>query len=94
VNGTPLGMIGYAGSPVPGAAFPRAAWAFDAVYTPVETPFRAQAITAGAAFLSGWELFFWQGLHAFRLFTGHAPNAADLRTALGDAPPLPAMVAR
>jgi len=94
VNGTPLGMTGYAGSPVPGGIFPRVSWAFDAVYTPVETPFRAQAITAGAAFLSGWELFFWQGLHAFRLFTGHTPDANALREVLGDAPPLPAMAAR
>lgn len=94
VNGTPLGMAGYAGSPVPAGAFPRAAWAFDAVYTPVKTPFRAQAISAGTAFLSGWELFFWQGLHAFHLFTGHDPDAGALRAALGDAPPLPAMAAR
>ena len=70
VNCTPLGMVGYPGSPVPEGAFPQAAWAFDAVYTPVDTPFRAQALAAGARFLSGWELFFHQGVDAFEIFTG------------------------
>jgi shikimate dehydrogenase len=82
-------MTGYPGSAVPDEAFPRAAWAFDAVYTPVDTAFRTQALAAGAAFLSGWELFFRQGIDAFALFTGHRPDASALRSALGDAPPLP-----
>ncbi|MCB2137302.1 MAG: shikimate dehydrogenase, partial [Rhodobacteraceae bacterium] len=49
--------------------FPAKEWAFDAVYTPSETPFRDRALRAGAAFLSGYDLFFHQGLDAFRLFT-------------------------
>ena len=87
VNGTPLGMVGYPGSPVPEGAFPGATWAFDAVYTPTDTPFRAQARAAGARFLSGWELFFHQGVDAFEIFTGRRPELAALRAALGDAPP-------
>lgn len=74
VNGTPLGMHGYPGSPVPEGLFPQGGWAFDAVYTPVETPFRAQALAAGARFLSGWELFFHQGIDAFEIFTGRRPE--------------------
>jgi shikimate dehydrogenase len=70
VNCTPLGMVGYGGSPVAEGAFPRARWAFDAVYTPADTLFRAQALAAGAQFLSGYELYYWQGVDAFRLFTG------------------------
>jgi shikimate dehydrogenase len=77
VNCTPLGMTGYPGSPVPDQAFPAKAWAFDAVYTPVETPFRAQALAAGARFLSGWELFFHQGVDAFEIFTGQRPRDLD-----------------
>lgn len=88
VNGTPLGMVGYPGSPVPDGAFPPAAWAFDAVYTPTDTPFRAQATAAGARFLSGWELFFHQGVDAFEIFTGRRPDLSVLRAALGDAPPV------
>ena len=88
VNCTPLGMVGYPGSPVPEGAFPAGAWAFDAVYTPVETPFRTQAITAGGRFLSGYELFFHQGIDAFLIFTGRQPDdLAELRRMLLAAPP-------
>ncbi|MEZ5731770.1 MAG: shikimate dehydrogenase [Paracoccaceae bacterium] len=71
VNCTPLGMEGYPGSPLAtDEPFPAKEWAFDAVYTPFETPFRDRALDAGAVFLSGYDLFFYQGLDAFRLFTG------------------------
>ncbi|SFC20936.1 shikimate dehydrogenase family protein [Tropicimonas isoalkanivorans] len=70
VNATPLGMVGYGGTPVPEGTFPTARWAFDAVYTPVDTPFKAQAEAAGAAFLSGYELYYFQGVDAFEIFTG------------------------
>ncbi len=77
INCTPLGMVGYPGSPVPDGAFPQGGWAFDAVYTPVETPFKAQAEAAGARFLSGYELFFHQGIDAFEIFTGVRPSDLD-----------------
>ncbi len=70
VNCTPLGMVGYPGSPVPAALLGRQRWAFDAVYTPVETLFKQQAEAAGLKVLSGYELFFHQGIDAFRIFTG------------------------
>lgn len=78
INCTPLGMVGYDGSPVPAGAFPKGGWAFDAVYTPVDTLFRAQAEAVGARFLSGYELFFHQGIDAFEIFTGHRPKDLDL----------------
>lgn len=91
INCTPLGMHGYPGSPVPEGLFPKAVWAFDAVYTPVETPFRDQALAAGARFLSGWELFFHQGIDAFEIFTGRQPGDLDrLRAMLGGPEPAPA----
>lgn len=80
INCTPLGMVGYPGSPVPDGAFPKNGWAFDAVYTPLDTPFRAQARAAGATFLPGYELFFKQGIDAFEIFTGQRPaNLERLR---------------
>jgi shikimate dehydrogenase len=83
VNCTPLGMHGYPGSPVRDVDFRGTSWAFDAVYTPEFTPFRAQAKAAGARFLSGWELFFWQGVQAFEIFTGVRPTRlAELRARL------------
>ncbi|MFQ5623638.1 MAG: shikimate dehydrogenase family protein [Paracoccaceae bacterium] len=82
INCTPLGMTGHPGSPVPDGAFPRCRWAFDAVYTPMDTVFRAQAEDAGARFLSGFELHFHQGVDAFEIFTGKRPaGLARLRRA-------------
>ncbi|MEO0363171.1 MAG: shikimate dehydrogenase [Pseudomonadota bacterium] len=83
LNCTPLGMAGVPGAPVPAGAFPPAAWAFDAVYTPEDTPFSAMAVAAGADLLPGWELFFHQGVDAFALFAGEpVRDQAALRRAL------------
>jgi shikimate dehydrogenase len=76
VNCTPVGMVGYPGSPVPAELLGEQRWAFDAVYTPVETQFKQEAEAAGLTVLSGYELFFHQGIDAFRIFTGMLP--ADL----------------
>ncbi len=85
VNCSPLGMVGYGGSAVPEGRFPPARWAFDAVYTPVDTPFSQQAREVGAAFLSGYELFFHQGVDAFALFSGkRIVDHAALRAALAN----------
>lgn len=73
VNCTQLGMVGYPGSAIPAAALGGQRWAFDAVYTPVETQFRTDAIAAGLNFMSGHELYFHQGVQAFCIFTGMAP---------------------
>lgn len=72
VNCTPLGMTGRPGSPLPGALSGRPGWAFDAVYTPEHTTFRGQLEGLGADFLSGYELYFHQGVQAFAHFSGGA----------------------
>lgn len=82
VNATPVGMTGYGGCPVPKGAFTGKTWAFDAVYTPEETEFLTAAGRAGAQVIPGWELFFWQGVDAFALFTGTQVDPAALRRAL------------
>lgn len=82
VNATPIGMYRYPGNPVPEAAMGRPRWVFDAVYTPRDTEFTLEAARRGAEVLSGYELFFWQGVHAFRLFTGLDVDQAALRAAL------------
>jgi len=87
INSTPLGMVGHAGSAFPAKGLQRARWAFDAVYTPVETEFLMAARAAGLSILSGYELFFHQGVDAFQLFTGQEVDQAALRTALAKPEP-------
>lgn len=82
LNGTPVGMAGYGGTPLPAAAMAGADWAFDAVYTPVDTPFLTDAARAGLAIISGYELFFWQGVHAWAHFSGKPLDEVRLRAEL------------
>ncbi|MCP1170652.1 shikimate dehydrogenase family protein [Limimaricola litoreus] len=82
INCTPLGMEGHPGTPLPRKAMAGASWAFDAVYTPEHTRFLLDAATGGLQIISGWELYFYQGLHASKLFTGHSLDAEALRARL------------
>lgn len=82
VNSTPLGMVGKPGNAFAGLSIAHCRWAFDAVYTPVDTQFLQTAGDAGLAILSGYELFFYQGIHAFKLFTGRDVDETRLRAAL------------
>jgi shikimate dehydrogenase len=82
INCTPVGMVGYEGTPLPAPAMAGAKWAFDAVYTPVDTQFLGDAAAAGALILSGYELFFFQGVHASEIFLGRTMDQARLRADL------------
>jgi shikimate dehydrogenase len=80
VNCTPLGMFGYRGSAIPAGLLPGRRWAFDAVYTPMETEFLLASRAAGLAIMGGYELHFYQGILAFQHFTGKMPHdLAELR---------------
>lgn len=70
VNCTPVGHYKTPGNPLPESAFSGQKWAFDAVYTPLDTEFLQQANRAGLQIMSGFDLFFYQGLDAFEIFTG------------------------
>lgn len=82
INCTPLGMEGYPGTPLPRGAMAGASWAFDAVYTPEHTQFLTEAAAEGLQIISGWELYFYQGVHASRLFTGRSLDENALRSRL------------
>ncbi len=84
INCTPVGMVGYGGTPLAAASMAGAEWAFDAVYTPRDTQFLADAAAAGLTVISGYELFFFQGVHAWELFSGRPVDTADLRRALAE----------
>jgi shikimate dehydrogenase len=83
LNCTPMGMTGQPGSAIEASLLGGQRWAFDAVYTPVDTEFLIAARRAGLATISGYELFFHQGIEAFELFTGRTPpDLDDLRRQL------------
>ncbi len=82
VNCTPLGMVGYDGSAFPNHVLDKGSWAFDAVYTPMDTPFLVGARSAGLLTMGGYELLLYQGIACFRIFTGYEIGAAELRRAL------------
>jgi shikimate dehydrogenase len=82
VNCTPLGMDGKPGTTVPRAVIGGQEGAIDAVYTPVDTAFLNDARTGGLRVMSGYELFFFQGVDAFKIFTGRDVGEAALRRLL------------
>jgi shikimate dehydrogenase len=82
VNCTPLGMVGYGGNAFNGIPIRDRGWIFDAVYTPIQTAFVKEAEAARIEILSGYELFLYQGCHAFKLFTGCEVDAGKLRRIL------------
>ncbi|MCG6112722.1 MAG: NAD(P)-binding domain-containing protein [Paracoccus sp.] len=82
INCTPVGMVGHDGTPLDGALMAGAEWAFDAVYTPVDTQFLRDAQAAGLDIISGYELFIGQGVDAWAIFTGLPLDQDRLRADL------------
>lgn len=82
LNCTQVGMYQYPGTPIPAELIQGPTWAFDAIYTPLETEFLAAARARGLAILSGYELFFYQGINAFEIFTGVQLEEQKLRDAM------------
>ncbi|MDZ4136997.1 MAG: shikimate dehydrogenase [Paracoccaceae bacterium] len=82
INCTPVGMVGYDGTPLPSPAMQGAKWVFDAVYTPVNTRFLQDAAAHGLDVISGYELFIGQGVDAWAIFTGLPLDPAKLRADL------------
>ena len=84
LNGTPVGMVGYEGTPLPRAMMAGAAWAFDAIYTPLDTRFLKDAEAEGLTVISGYELFIYQGIDAWALFSGLTLDEDRLRAELAE----------
>jgi len=70
VNCTPVGHYKTPGNPLGLSLFGSQSWAFDAVYTPMDTEFLIAAHNQGMKIVSGFDLFLYQGLDAFKIFTG------------------------
>ncbi|MCG6113310.1 MAG: shikimate dehydrogenase [Paracoccus sp.] len=82
INCTPVGMVGYEGTPLSAPRMVGAEWAFDAVYTPVDTQFLIDAAAGGLDIISGYELFIGQGVEAWAIFTGLPLDEEQLRADL------------
>ena len=73
VNCTTLGMRHAPGekeTPLPSDAIPANSLVYDLVYNPEETPLLQAAAKAGARTLGGLPMLIYQGVEAFRLWTG------------------------
>ena len=79
VNATPVGMHDHPGTPIPRELIDRQSWAFEAIYTPADTRFVLDATRAGLQVLGGYELFFYQGVDAFEIFSGVRVDEVRLR---------------
>ena len=88
VNATPVGMFQYPGNPFPTEGFGDQSWAFDAVYTPEDTEFLNLCREKGIKTLSGFYLFLYQGLDAFKHFTGINADAGQVEPAFLERFPL------
>jgi len=85
VNCTPVGMVGHDGTPLPRERMRGAAWAFDAIYTPLVTQFLADAAAEGLTVIGGYELFFHQGVDAWQIFADRPVDPVALRRLLAEA---------
>ncbi|MFO6463068.1 shikimate dehydrogenase family protein [Jannaschia sp. KMU-145] len=82
VNATPLGMYGHPGTAIPAALLGPQVWAFDAVYTPTDTPFLTDARRAGLSMMTGFDLFRHMAMDSFAAYAGHRPDPASTLAAL------------
>ena len=78
VNATALGMGGDGRSAFPEDCIGGQSWAFDAVYTPTDTPFLKAAAASGLTTISGFDLFQQMALRSFTAYTGILPNEAAI----------------
>ncbi|WP_035273301.1 shikimate dehydrogenase family protein [Desulfogranum japonicum] len=80
INATPIGMFQYPGNPFYESGIHSQRWAFDAVYTPENTEFLHSCRMKKIPTLSGFYLFWYQGLDAFKHFTGITPGDAEIES--------------
>lgn len=78
VNATPVGMMGFAGSPVPAGAITASHWVADIIYSPIETELIKAAQRKGARVLTGGGMCVHQAAEAFALFTQITPDVARM----------------
>ncbi len=70
INATPLGMVATPGNAFAHLPIETQDWAFDAVYTPVKTPFLRAAQAKGLSVITGFDLFRFMAIESFALYAG------------------------
>ncbi|MEL0222854.1 MAG: shikimate dehydrogenase, partial [Gammaproteobacteria bacterium] len=81
LNCSPVGHYQSPGVPINPNYIGGQKWAFDAVYTPLETEFLKTCRETNLRIVSGFELFFYQGLDSFEFWTEQKANDKDVREA-------------
>lgn len=79
VNCSPVGMAKLPGLPLPEAMLHPGLWVAEIVYFPLETALLRAARARGCRTLDGGGMAVFQAAHAFRLFTGLAPDAERMQ---------------
>ena len=69
LNCSEQGHINTPGNPFDGLKLNSNQWAFDAVYTPAMTTFLKNSENSGAKIITGIDLFLFQGIESFIIFT-------------------------
>ena len=64
-----MGHFNTPGNPFSGLELNQNQWAFDAIYTPAITSFLEKSKEDGAKIISGIDLFLFQGIESFIIFT-------------------------
>ena len=83
VNGTPLGMHPKTDeTPIPIEVLHPDLLVFDLVYNPIRTRLLREAERVGAAILSGVNMLVYQGVVAFKMWTGIDPPVETMKTAV------------
>jgi shikimate dehydrogenase len=81
LNCSTVGHYHSPGMPINPACIGHQKWAFDAVYTPLDTEFLKTCRQANLRIVSGFELFFYQGLDSFEFWTEQKADEKDVREA-------------
>lgn len=81
LNCSPIGHYQTPGMPIHLRHIGNQKWAFDAVYTPLDTEFLQSCRQANLRTISGFELFFYQGLDSFEFWTEQKADEQAVREA-------------
>jgi shikimate dehydrogenase len=84
INTTPVGMAKFPGTPLPPELLRPSLWISEIIYFPLETELLARARAMGCRTLDGGGMAVFQAAHAFRLFTGIAPDAERMLAHFGE----------